>query len=542
MLPHNLAVEAGHLSFARRLQSSFSGLFSDRRSHFCLIATMAALVLFSKLHIGDLGGYDDAVYAHEGKQMLATGQWWSVYLNGQPDFDKPPMFVWMEAFSMWVFGVSDFAARFPSALMGLGTILLVFFIARELSDSYRLPVWAMLILLCTQVFVRFSMRAMTDVPFTFFFALAILSYLKGLKQPKYFLLLGLALSFAILTRSFLGIIPLGVVLAHLVLTRRTKILVNSWFLAGLMIAIGLPMIWFVSQYRLHGVEFLTRHFSFTVENLPLTNGKSSDQFQSGLFQYPTFLLQSYWPWLPLMVLGLWFQIGKLREWDSTSVLLLVWVLAVIVPFSLIHYKWLRYILPVFPAFSILAAVPICRWLEWQRKQVFPSFHLKALYVLLGLLMIGMAINPKYRDRPEELRRLAPIAESVTSPEHRILLYTERAPRDAHLYQLIWYADRHCELLNESKEAFSRLKKQSKTAVIMDKEAFRNSVGKTESRVEVLAETEGFVCWTIGSPELSEKTEAADAGNAVRLSLRRLVAINFLPTGNRNLFFGEMNEQ
>lgn len=515
MFPHNLAGEAGQSSLARHMRSSFSELFSDRRSHFCLIAVMAALVLFSKLHVGDLGGYDDAVYAHEGKQMLATGQWWSVYLNGQLDFDKPPMFVWLEAISMWVFGVTDFAARFPSALLGLGTILLVFFIARELSDSYRLPVWSMLILLCTQVFVRYSMRAMTDVPFTFFFALAVLAYLRGLRQPKWFLLLGLALSSAILMRSFLGIIPLGVVLAHLVLIRRAKILLNSWFLAGLMIAIGLPMIWFVSQYRLHGVEFLTRHFSFTVENLPLTNGKNADQFQSSLFQYPVFLLQSYWPWLPLMVLGLWHQIGKLREWDSTSVLLLVWVLAVVVPFSLIHYKWLRYILPVFPAFSILAAIPICRWLEWRPKDVFPSVHLKALYVLLGLLMIAMAINPKYRDRPEELRRLAPIAESVTSPGQRILLYTERAPKDAHLYQLIWYADRHCELLNESREAFVRLEKQPKAAVIMDKEAFKTSVGKIESGVEVLAETEGFVCWTIGSPELWEKTEAVDAGIAVQ---------------------------
>ena len=97
---------------------SLSGLFEDRRFHACLIAAMALPVLFARLHQGDLGGYDSAVYAHEGKQMLATGEWWTVYLNGQPDFDKPPMFVWLEAISMAVFGVSDFAARFPSALLG----------------------------------------------------------------------------------------------------------------------------------------------------------------------------------------------------------------------------------------------------------------------------------------------------------------------------------------------------------------------------------------------------------------------------------------
>ena len=90
--------------------------------------------------------------------MLATGQWWTVYLNGQPDFDKPPMFIWLEALSMMVFGVSDFAARFPSALLGFGSILLAYFIARELTASYWAPVWAMMILLTTQFFMRYAMR------------------------------------------------------------------------------------------------------------------------------------------------------------------------------------------------------------------------------------------------------------------------------------------------------------------------------------------------------------------------------------------------
>src|SRR5262245_27878335 len=81
-------------------QISLAGLFEDRRLHVCLIAAISLLALFAKLHVGDLGGYDSAVYAHEGKRMLATGEWWTVYLNGRPDFDKPPMFIWLEALSM----------------------------------------------------------------------------------------------------------------------------------------------------------------------------------------------------------------------------------------------------------------------------------------------------------------------------------------------------------------------------------------------------------------------------------------------------------
>jgi 4-amino-4-deoxy-L-arabinose transferase-like glycosyltransferase len=487
---------------------SFSRLFEDRRFHFCLIAAMSLLVLFAKLGQGDLGGYDAAVYAHEGKQMLATGQWWTVYLNGQPDFDKPPMFVWLEALSMTVFGVSDFAARFPSALLGFGSVLLIFFIARELTTSYWLPVWAMIVLFTTHAFMRFAMRAMTDVPFTFFFELALLCYLIGLRRRGYFIWCGIAISFAVLMRSFLGLIPLGVILAHLMVTRRACILRSKYFITGMILAVALPLVWFVSQYQLHGGEFLARHFSFTFDNLPLTNGKPGNQFLLGLFQYPIFLLEAYWPWLPLMVIGLWAQTKKMvGERDSTGSLLVIWVLGVIAPFCLAQFKWLRYILPVFPAFAILSAITLDHWIAAHRRR----FFLQAAYAVLCLVMLGMAFNPKYRVRPEEMRRLAPIAEAATNPERRILLYTERVPRDAHVFQIIWYANRHCELLSDTNEAIARLKSDPEATLIMDKEIFQKSI-RDDPSVKLLGETEGFVCLT--TVNQSEMVEARNEDDGV----------------------------
>ncbi|MGH9937291.1 MAG: ArnT family glycosyltransferase, partial [Blastocatellia bacterium] len=477
-------------------QISLAGLFEDRRFHVCLIAVMSLLALFPKLHLGDLGGYDAAVYAHEGKRMLATGQWWTVYLNGQPDFDKPPMFIWLEALSMMVFGVSDFAARFPSAMLGFGSILLVYFIARELTTSYWTPVWAMMVLFSTQFFMRYAMRAMTDVPFTFFLELALLFYLIGLRRNKYLILCGLAISFAVLMRSFLGLIPLGIIVAHLTFSGRVNLLRSKYFIAGMLLAAGLPLVWFVSQYQIHGSKFLALHFSFTFDNLPLTNGKPAGQFGAGLLQYPRFLLESYWPWLPLMVVGMWTQTKKVIDArDSASCFLIIWILALIASFSLAEFKWLRYILPAFPAFAILSAITLNDWIPAHHRR----FFLKAVHVVLCLTMVGLALNPKYRVRPEEMRRLAPVAEAATGPEQRILLYTERAPRDAHMFQIIWYADRYCELLSNADDAIVKLKKEPNAAVIMDKEIFRTSIipaaSAADQGIKILGETEGFVCWT-----------------------------------------------
>jgi len=495
-----------HLSISGAYREiSLAGLFEDRQFHVCLIAAMSLLVLFAKLHLGDLGGYDDAVYAHEGKRMLATGEWWTVYLNGQPDFDKPPMFIWLEALSMKVFGVSDFAARFPSALLGFGSILLVYFITRELTTSYWLPVWAMMILFCTQFFMRYAMRAMTDVPFTFFFELALLFYLIGLRRNRYFILCGAAIGFAVLTRSFLGLIPLGIILGHLTISGRWDAGRAKYLIAGTLLALGLPLVWFVSQYQLHGSKFLALHFSFTFDNLPLTNGKGADQFGSGLLRYPLFLIKSYWPWLPLMVVGMWSQTKKaIKERDSTGLFLTLWVLALIVPFSLAEFKWLRYIMPAFPAFAILSAVPLNDWITAHWRRLF----LKAAYAVLCLTMVGMALNPKYRVRPEEMRRLAPVAESATIPERKILLYTERLHPDAHMYQIIWYADRYCELLANANEALAKLEREPNAAVIMDKDVFLTSIiceaAASDQTITILGQTERFICWTIDHQHHSEE--------------------------------------
>src|SRR5262245_2204634 len=103
-------------------ESPGEGLGLDtHRFHLVLLILLSSLLLFSSLHKGSLSGYDDALFAHEGKQMLATGDWWTVRDNGIPNFELPPLFIWLEALSMKVWGVNDFAAKFPAALAGLLT-------------------------------------------------------------------------------------------------------------------------------------------------------------------------------------------------------------------------------------------------------------------------------------------------------------------------------------------------------------------------------------------------------------------------------------
>lgn len=502
-------------AFVTQLSHILNAGLQRREFHFFFLALLALAVLFSKLHVGDLNGFDDAVYAHEGKTMLLTGDWWNVRLNGQLDFDKPPLFVWLEALSMKLFGITDFAARFPSALLGWGTILLVYFIARELTDDDWLPVLAMFSLMTTQYFIKWSMHAMTDVPFTFFFAWAVWGYLKAGRQPRYLLVSGLAVAACIMTRSILGLIPLGVLLAHVVLTRRAELVFSRWAAAGVALALGLPLIWFVSQYRLHGDQFLALHFSYTVENLPASQGKSWGRMFQGWWQYPAQMIEACWRWLPLMLAGLILQARlALRKKDPAAWLLLLWVLGVLVPFSLIQNKWLRYWLPAFPALSILAASALNQLLVSIRK---PSFF-KYAYGVLLLVVVIIGWFPKYRARPEEMRTLAPVAQAVAPADQRLLLFTYGRPRMDYLSQVVWYADRYCEQLTDLEELQQRLQQAEPVTVIIDKVSFAKVLPNLPGALHVLAEAGNFVCAekraTLPSPLSQNDSPASLGGNRI----------------------------
>jgi len=54
--------------------------------------------------------FDDSFYAQKAKELLAGGSLWLNTFNGQPDFDKPPLPIWLTALSFKVFGVSGYSA------------------------------------------------------------------------------------------------------------------------------------------------------------------------------------------------------------------------------------------------------------------------------------------------------------------------------------------------------------------------------------------------------------------------------------------------
>src|SRR5438552_14999816 len=128
-----------------------------------LIASTVYVCYFS--HLGAIGfvGPDEPRYAWIARDMAETGDWVTPRLYGKPWFEKPPLFYWGAALCFRLFGVSEAAARLPSAISALLATLAMAWLALRLygADTAR---WLLLLLPTTVGMIGFSHAAATDMP------------------------------------------------------------------------------------------------------------------------------------------------------------------------------------------------------------------------------------------------------------------------------------------------------------------------------------------------------------------------------------------
>lgn len=87
--------------------------------------------------------WDEINFAESAREMIVSRNYFLVQINYLPFWEKPPLFIWMQVLSMKLFGINEFAARFPNALCGVATLLVVFNIGRKLISEKFGFIWAL---------------------------------------------------------------------------------------------------------------------------------------------------------------------------------------------------------------------------------------------------------------------------------------------------------------------------------------------------------------------------------------------------------------
>ena len=109
-----------------------------------------AIVIFGAiLFLPGLGGvrlfdWDEINFAESAREMLLTGDLLNVQINFESFWEKPPLFIWMQALCMKIFGVNEMAARLPNAIAGIVTLLLLFNIGKRVGGERFGLLWTVL--------------------------------------------------------------------------------------------------------------------------------------------------------------------------------------------------------------------------------------------------------------------------------------------------------------------------------------------------------------------------------------------------------------
>ncbi len=105
-----------------------------------IIAALLFVPFLGNVHLFD---WDEINFAESAREMIVTGDYSNVRINYELFWEKPPLFIWMQVISMKVFGVNEFAARFPNALAGIATLLILFNIGKKFKDKQFGLLWVL---------------------------------------------------------------------------------------------------------------------------------------------------------------------------------------------------------------------------------------------------------------------------------------------------------------------------------------------------------------------------------------------------------------
>ena len=103
--------------------------------NYLLVALLSGFFFLPFLGGVHLFDWDEINFAECSREMLLTGDYLRPQINFMPFWEKPPLFMWLQSMSMHLFGVNEFAARFPNAVCGILTLLVVYHIGKKMYDK-----------------------------------------------------------------------------------------------------------------------------------------------------------------------------------------------------------------------------------------------------------------------------------------------------------------------------------------------------------------------------------------------------------------------
>lgn len=351
--------------------------------------------------------WDEVNFAEIAREMVVLKNYLQIHVNFEPFTEKPPGFFWLQAISMLIFGVGEYAARFPNAVFGIITLPSLYFLGNKIKGRTFGVLWALAYFGTILPHLYFK-SAIIDPVFNYFIFMGIVYLLFYLwkknkmehihlpKSPFYYLLLaGAFTGFAILAKGPVAYLITSLVLIVYWITVRFKFFIKPIpFLLYSLSTLVVTGIWYGVEYLQNGptfiLEFIERQWTIF---------STADAGHSGFPGYHFVVL--FFGCFPASAFAIHAMTKKEND-DLVSaefkkwMVILFWV--VLILFSIVQSKIVHYSSMAYFPITYLAALSLFKL--FQGKWAFNKTHKVILWVtfipifIAPLLITFIGMNPE----------------------------------------------------------------------------------------------------------------------------------------------------
>lgn len=354
------------------------------------IIAFTALFLMPFMGSVHLLDSDELNYAESAREMLVTGDYLSVQIDYEPFPEKPPLFFWLQALSMKIFGINEFAARFPNVICGFVSLSLLYFLGRRLYGHRFGLLWILSYGAAVLPFFFFK-SGIIDPWFNLFILMGVAWFIFYLdperknRRIKNVVLSALFFGLAVLTKGPVAILIFLLSFLVFLSLKRFKL---STSLSHVLLFIGVLTLvggsWFLIQ-AINGNIHLVKDFV----NYQLRLLSDGGSFHEGFFGYHLVVLLL--GVFPASVIAMKSFTKKAEDTELQKLFrqwmyIMFWVVIVlftIVQTKLLHYSSLAY----FPLTFLAAWV----WEKWIDRKIEIGTWQVVLIFLISLFHAALAI-------------------------------------------------------------------------------------------------------------------------------------------------------
>ncbi len=393
----------------------------ERRSTAALLTLL--VVRLAAMAAIPLNESTEARYGEMARKMLETGNWvLPMHDYGIPFLAKPPLWAWMSAASMGIFGVSAFAARLPALLLSIMTLGLVWLLALK-RHGRGASIGTPLVLAASAGFFVAAGTVMTDPALAFSTTLVLASFWLAIRYEQKFWgwMFFAGCGVGLLAKGPVALVIAGMPVFFWTLWRKEW--VNLWrrlpWIGGSLLALAIAAPWYALA-QIRAPEFLSYFLIGEHIHKFLEPGWNGDRYGfAHAFPHGTiwvFALLCFLPWSAAVPALTGPARSVWKDEDGWMLFLALWSCASLVFFTLAANIIWPYPLPALPGLALLFTELMLRL---DRRIPIAAVYATALAgaaATLGALVMPHRFDHSERDMIAAWRGQAP------APDSRLLFW------------------------------------------------------------------------------------------------------------------------